>query len=133
MRTLSAASALWGLTLLGLGPQAAWGHTFPHRAEPRVGATVAASPACIHLWFDTALDPSWSTLRVQNGSGQPVDKGDGHVDPSDATLLKVSLPPLAPGTYRILWSVVDGDGHQTQGDYTFTIRREHSYHEPASQ
>ncbi len=45
------------------------------------------------------------------------------VAPSDAMLLEVSLPPLSPGIYRVIWNVVARDGHRTEGDYTFTIQR----------
>jgi methionine-rich copper-binding protein CopC len=34
----------------------------------------------------------------------------------------VSLPPLPPATYRVIWSVVARDGHRTEGDYAFTIK-----------
>jgi hypothetical protein len=50
-----------------------------------------------------------------------VDKGDGRVNPSDSTILEVSLPPLPPGNYRVFWSVVARDGHRTEGDFPFTI------------
>ena len=69
------------------------------------------------------LEPAFSILRVQNASGQQVDKGDARVDSADATLLEVSLPPLSPGTYRVLWNVVARDGHRTEGDHTFAIRQ----------
>lgn len=124
MRTLPAVIALCGLTLFSLWPRSAWGHAFPQRAEPRVGATVVVSPTRVRIWFDGALEPAFSTLRVQHASGQPVDKGDARVDPADATLLEASLPPLSPGTYRVIWSVVARDGHRTEGDYTFSIQRE---------
>lgn len=122
MRTLPAVIALWGLTFVGLWPWVVWGHTFPNHAEPRVGSTVSVSPSCIRIWFDGPLEPAFSTLHVQNGSGRPIDKGDGRVSSSDATLIEVSLPPLSPGAYRVLWSVVGRDGHRTQGDYAFTVR-----------
>ncbi|MBI3326806.1 MAG: copper resistance protein CopC [Nitrospinae bacterium] len=122
MRTLQAIIALCGLVLLSPWPRLAWGHAFPQSAEPRVGARVTASPSHVRIWFDGALEPPFSTLRVQNASGQQVDEGDGRVDAADATLLEVSLPPLSPGTYRVIWSVVARDGHRTEGDYTFTVQ-----------
>lgn len=122
MRTFPAVIALWGLTLLGPWPRAAWGHALPNHAEPRVGATVAVSPTHVRIRFDDALKPALCTLRVQNGSGQQVDQRDGHVDPSDTRLLEVSLPSLPPGTYRVIWNVVGRDGHRSEGNYTFTIR-----------
>jgi methionine-rich copper-binding protein CopC len=50
-----------------------------------------------------------------------VDKGDAHVDAGDATLLWVSLPSLAPGTYRVTWRVLSVDTHVTEGDFTFEV------------
>ena len=111
-----------GLLLLGAWSGMAWGHAFPDHAEPQVGARVNSSPNLVRIWFDGAVEPAFSKIRVQDENGQQVDKGDGHIDSSDATLLEVSLPSLPPGTYRVIWSVVARDGHRTQGDYTFTIK-----------
>lgn len=97
-------------------------HAFPDHAEPQVGAVITISPARVRIWFDSILEPLFSTLQVRNTSDQQVDRGDGHVDESDKTLLEGSLPPLSPGTYRVFWSVVARDGHRTQGDYTFILR-----------
>ena len=84
---------------------------------------MAVSPPRVRLWFDAALEPAFSRLRVQTASGQRIDQGDGQVHPTDATLLEVPLPPLPLGTYRVLWSVVARDGHRTEGDYTFTVHQ----------
>ena len=123
MQLLQVVISLCGLTLLGLSPMAAWSHAFPQRAEPRVGATLAVTPTRVRIWFDGALEPAFSTIRVQTASGQPIDQGDGRVDPVDATLLEVNFPPLAAGTYRVIWSVVARDGHRTEGDYTFSVQQ----------
>lgn len=109
------------LFLLAWGPVAGWAHVFPAAAEPRVGVTVSAPPTVARISFDGALEPVFSTLRVQDAAGRQVDRGDCRVDPSDPTVLLVGLPPLTPGTYRVLWSVVGRDGHRTEGDYTFTV------------
>ena len=122
MQTFLKTVPLCGLILLGLWTEVAWGHVFPEHAEPQVGAMVTVSPPNVRMWFDGAIEPVFSTLRVQDASGKQVDSGDGHVDPSDPTLLEVSLPPLPAGTYRVIWSVVARDGHRTEGDYTFTIK-----------
>ena len=108
--------------LFNAWPQVAWGHAFPDHSEPKVGSTVSAAPAVIRIWFDGALEPAFSSLHIQNANGQQIDKGDGHVDPSDPTLLEVGLPTVSSGTYRVLWSVVARDGHRTEGNYTFTIK-----------
>ena len=111
------------LALVWGGLQTAWGHAFPQRADPPAGAVVAIAPALVRIWFDAALEPAFSSLRIQTARGQPVDHEDGQVDARDATLLAVRLPPLAPGTYRVLWSVVARDGHRTEGTYTFIVQQ----------
>ena len=110
------------VALLCLAPWTAWGHAFPQRSEPAVGATVAVAPPRVRIWFDGALEAAFSSLQVQTVSGQRVDRGDGRVDPTDVRLLEVPLPPLPPGMYRVLWRVVARDGHRTTGEYTFTIQ-----------
>ena len=112
--------AVAALTLL-LVAAPAWGHAFPDHSEPRVGWTVPTPPAQIRIWFDGALEPVFSTIKVMNGDKQRVDKGDGRVNPSDNTILEVSLPLLPPGIYRVFWNVVGRDGHRTEGDFPFTI------------
>ena len=99
----------------------AWGHAFPDHSEPRVGWTVPTPPPRVRIWFDGALEPIFSSITVMNADRQRVDKGDGRVNPSDSTILEVSLPPLPPGNYRVFWSVVARDGHRTEGDFPFTI------------
>jgi methionine-rich copper-binding protein CopC len=81
------------------------------------------APALVRIWFDAALEPAFSSLRVQTARGQPVPHEEGQVDAGNATMLTVRLPPLASGMYRVLWSVVARDGHRTEGTYTFTVQQ----------
>jgi methionine-rich copper-binding protein CopC len=108
--------------LLFLMPNSAPGHAYPDHADPRVGATISASPDRVRIWFDSELEPAFSTIMVHNGENTMVDNRDGRVNPSDATLLEVSVPRLPPGRYRVIWSVVARDGHFTAGDYIFSIK-----------
>ena len=73
------------------------------------------------IWFDGELEPAFSTIAVYNSAKQRVDKGNGRVNSSDASILEVDLPALLPGTYRVYWSVVAKDTHRTEGDFPFTI------------
>jgi len=108
-------------TLLLLAPAAAWAHAFPDHSEPRVGHTVDP-PRAIRVWFDGAIEPVFSTIRVEDGDKRRVDNGDARVDPRDSTLLEVSVPALPPGRYQVLWSVVARDGHRTEGSFPFRVR-----------
>jgi len=105
-----------------ISPDMSWAHSFPDHSDPKVGATVAGPPGHVRIWFDGALEPAFCTLAVQDSGGKKVDKGDGRVNPADATLLEASVPPLPSGTYRVIWKVVARDGHRTTGDYTFVIK-----------
>jgi methionine-rich copper-binding protein CopC len=96
-------------------------HAFLDHATPPVGSAVHGSPAQIKLWFTQRLEPAFSTMQVLDQSGKRVDKGDPRVDRADATLLAVSLPQLAPGTYRVTWRVLSVDTHVTEGDFTFEV------------
>lgn len=108
-------------SLLLLMPAAAWAHAFPDHSDPRVGHAVEAPPA-VRIWFDGEIEPTFSTIRVENGDKQQVDKKDGRVDPKDSTLLEVSLPALPPGRYKVFWSVVARDGHRTEGSFPFQVK-----------
>ena len=96
-------------------------HAFLDHAIPGAGSAVHQSPAQLRLWFSQRLDPPFSTAEVLDGSGARVDKGDSQVDSADATLLRISLPPLAPGKYRVTWRVLSVDTHVAKGEFTFDI------------
>jgi len=108
-------------TLFLLAPAAACAHAFPDHSEPRVGHTVDA-PRAVRVWFDGAIEPVFSTLRVEDGDKRRVDNGDTRVDPRDSTLLEVSVPALPPGPYQVFWSVVARDGHRTEGSFPFRVK-----------
>jgi methionine-rich copper-binding protein CopC len=108
------------ILLLG-GATGAAAHAFLERADPRVGSTVHTPPAQVRLWFTEQLEPAFSSVRVVNASGQQVDKGDAQVDPAAPKQLRISLPPLPPGTYKVIWRVLSVDTHVTEGNFTFRV------------
>ena len=112
----------FGLLLVLGTNSAAFAHAFLDHADPAVGSTVTAPPKEIRLWFTEKLEPAFSTLHVADGAGKTVDSGDGAVDSSDSMQLRVSLPALPPGTYRVIWRVLSVDSHTTEGDFTFEVK-----------
>ena len=122
-RTVTIGTAFVGTALAGiLAPGAgAAGHAFLDHANPLVGSTVHGSPAEVKLWFTEALEPAFSTLRVVDQAGAQVDQGNKAVDPGDPALLKVSLRPLAPGSYKVVWRVLSVDTHTTEGSFSFSV------------
>ncbi len=122
MKKAIPAILLPAFAMLMLASVDAGAHAYPDHADPKVGSTVNVSPGRVRIWFDSALEPAFSTIMVHNANNEMVDKRDGHVDPDDPTLLEVNLPPLPPGIYRVFWNVVARDTHRTSGNFTFTIK-----------
>ena len=102
-------------------PSTVQAHAFLDRADPPVGSTVKTAPSQVRIWFTENLEPAFSRIRVLNGAGQQVDLNDSQADSSNAALLRVSVPPLPPGTYKVIWRVLSVDTHITEGDFAFRI------------
>jgi methionine-rich copper-binding protein CopC len=96
-------------------------HGVLERAEPRGGSTVKSAPAQVRLQFTGGIEPAYSQVHVLDASGRRVDLGDSRVDPDNRALLRVSLPTLPPGRYKVVWRVLSVDTHVTQGDFTFRV------------
>jgi methionine-rich copper-binding protein CopC len=106
--------------LLLLGASLADAHAFLDRAEPRVGNTVKA-PTEVKVWFTQKLVVAFCNLQVFDAAGNELDKHDKKLDKSEQSLLIVSVPPLKPGKYKVVWRVTSVDTHVTHGDFTFDV------------
>jgi methionine-rich copper-binding protein CopC len=113
--------ALALLALLTVVPLTAAAHGVLERTDPRAGGSVKAPPGQVRLWFTGALEPAYSRVRVVDGAGKRVDLNDSALEPGNAALLRVSLPALVPGRYRVVWRVISVDSHVTEGDFFFRI------------
>jgi methionine-rich copper-binding protein CopC len=102
-------------------PGGAQAHAFLDHAVPAVGSRIHAPPPEVRLQFSQPLEPAFSTVRVLDARGKQVDRRDKQLDRGDASLLKVSLPRLAPGVYRVVWRVLSVDTHISEGDFTFEV------------
>ncbi|HXZ21883.1 MAG TPA: copper resistance protein CopC [Pseudolabrys sp.] len=110
------------LILVGLmcaGPRIAAAHAFLDHASPRVGNTVSA-PREVMLWFTQKLEPAFSSIEVQNEQGASVTAGKATVI-GDRNQMRVSLKPLSPGTYKVIWRVLSVDTHRTEGNFNFRV------------
>ncbi len=104
-----------------LAASPAIGHAVLQRAEPRVDSTLRRPPDEVKLYFSERLEPAYSTLRVLNDRDAQVDRRDSRVDRSNPALLRATLPPLPPGTYRVVWRVLSIDADVTEGTFAFRI------------
>ena len=104
-----------------LAPAGARAHAFLDHAAPSVGSTVHGSPGEVKVWFTQELEPAFSNLRVVDQNGAQVDKQNNALDPSDKAVMKVSLPNLPPGKYKVFWKVLSVDTHRTEGSFGFEL------------
>jgi hypothetical protein len=100
------------------GLSLAQAHAFLDHAAPRVGSTGPA-PAQVEVWMTEDLEPAFSELQVFDAQKKEIDRKDAKIS---GAMMIVSVPKLAPGTYRVKWSAVAVDTHHTTGTFTFTIQ-----------
>jgi methionine-rich copper-binding protein CopC len=111
------------LALLGAAAALAEAHAKLSRSDPPAGSLLRASPPEVRLWFSESLEPAFSSAQLLDGDRRRVGDAVGRVDPANAALLRVPLPPLAPGRYTVAYRVVSIDSHVTAGELTFRIVR----------
>lgn len=110
------------LSLLAALPNEAGAHAFLDHSQPADGAVVATPPAAVQLWFSRAVEPSFSTVHVEDQKGKQVDSGKPAVNDKDPKLLEIGLQPLTAGSYKVIWRIVALDGHKAKGEFTFTVK-----------
>ena len=104
-------------------PGRATAHAVLLRSIPPTGQTLQRAPDQVQLLFSEPIDPAFSSVHVLASSKQPVDRGDGSVDPNDDHQLLVSLEPgLANGIYTVSWrSLSTIDIHPDEGQYALYV------------
>jgi copper resistance protein C len=113
--------ALMVFALSSLGTGLALAHSRLQGSEPPAESRLKRPPGEVKLTFTERLEPSYSGIRVKDERGAQVDRGDARVDPSNPSLLRVSLEPLPPGAYTVDWRVLSVDGHVSEGRFAFRV------------
>ena len=121
---LRAGSVLRVLVVLGfwVWPSLVGAHSVPERFVPQPDAMLSTAPAEVRILFGGEIERAFSTIEVTDSAGHRVDKGNVRVDEKNRQLLRVSLGPLLPGVYRVLWRILAVDGHRNEGTYVFTVK-----------
>jgi methionine-rich copper-binding protein CopC len=109
------------IALLLLDVHFAGAHAFLDHSDPKVGSQVHGSPGEVKIWFTQKLVVVFCNLQVFDEAGNEVDKHDKKLDAADPELLIVSVPPLKPGKYKVVWRATSVDTHVTNGDFTFEV------------
>ncbi|MHB1864145.1 MAG: copper resistance CopC/CopD family protein [Gemmatimonadaceae bacterium] len=97
-------------------------HAHLRRSAPGAGASLAAPPSTIHLWFTEAPELALSGVTLSDSAGAPVAVGALSADPRDR--LAVHAPIIGAmhaGRYTVHWHAVASDGHPSSGSFTFAI------------
>jgi len=95
-------------------------HAKVEKSEPADGATIAAAPASIQIWFSEAVDTKVSKIVLTGPSGA-VKLGPAH-SMAPRSLMAGIGGTLADGAYTIDWQTAGDDGHVVKGAPHFTIR-----------
>jgi putative copper export protein/methionine-rich copper-binding protein CopC len=108
------------LLLLALAvPASAGAHAFLVSSTPASGVTLDRAPRVVILRFTEPVSPALTRVQIFDGQGAP--RGGGRVSEGrTANELRVTLPRLATGAYRIAYSTVSQDDlHATRGAIVF--------------
>ena len=102
-----------------LAASAAEAHAFLDHAWSR-GSEARCQPAPreLSLSFTQNVEPAFSSVEVSDANGARVDLGKPRFS---ASVMRVGLKPLTPGTYRVRWQVLSVDTHTTEGSFTFHV------------
>jgi len=117
------AALLGGLLLmLVLLAQPASAHALLVDSDPASGATAAAPPRVVRLWFSEDIAPRFGSARLVDRDGRAVGGTRVIAQRGDPRLLTLELPALQAGTYGVLWQVLaENDGHTTSGVVVFAV------------
>lgn len=104
--------------LLGMDPRTAFAHTRLLSSEPAAGAVLQVAPKHVVLKFSAPPEKGFTEMawtRDGQREWQPLEVTQ------DTKRVEAALPQLAPGRYKIRWSVLSRDGHRQRGVFQFQI------------
>src|SRR5438132_1484997 len=122
MKSSRVGAALVALALLLISAPVAFAHAELAGSDPPIDGVVADSPSAVTLYFTERPELQFTSIQVLDGSARQVDRKDLRPDPTDPTILRVSVGALDKGTYTVVWKALSAvDGHVTSGAYAFTV------------
>ena len=95
-------------------------HSLLLASAPAAGATVSSAPASLVLRFNNRIEKPLSRVRLVDAAGVKRQLTLS-TDEGGADRLIATVPPLAPGTWRVEWQVLSTDGHVVAGRFEFTV------------
>jgi methionine-rich copper-binding protein CopC len=103
-------------TCLFAGPAGAYPHLT--KSTPADRSTVSVAPSFLELTFSVPARVTSLTIQKDHEAPEAVKALPTDTKPS----VRISLPPLAPGVYTIIWHMVGSeDSRETVSGLQFTV------------
>ncbi len=93
-------------------------HTGLAHSTPENGAQLQQSPASIELEFTAAV--MLASLQLEDADGNHLEL-QFKPRPAANEMHRVDLPPLADGSYQVIWKALGADGHAVEGTIGFSL------------
>jgi copper resistance protein C len=104
------------------GHTSAWPHATLQNATPAKDAEVTTAPKEITLQFNEKLEAAFSNTKLVDSTGKEITTEKASLDASDPSVMKLAVPSLAAGTYKVEFVAVGHDGHRRKGSTSFTVK-----------
>jgi methionine-rich copper-binding protein CopC len=104
------------------GSTSARAHATLLGTTPAKDAEVAAAPGEITLRFNEKLEAAFSNAKLVDGNGNVVSTQKATLDQADPSVMKLAVPALAAGGYKVEYVGVGHDGHRRKGEYSFNVK-----------
>ena len=111
---------LAALSVLAVAGQAA-AHARLLTSTPKNGASVTA-PKELAMHFSESIELAASSVAVKKADGTAVTTGALSLDKDKRTVHASFAAPPAHGAYKAHWHMKTEDGHETDGDVSFTVK-----------
>lgn len=111
--------ALLVLVLVFSAAPLAYGHPFTERTIPDSTSNAPIGATEVVVFFSEAVDVGFSEIKVYDGAGNQVDKGDTSYYEGETSLI-VTTAPMEDGFYTVSTKVLSKvDGHLVPGTFIF--------------
>jgi methionine-rich copper-binding protein CopC len=104
------------------GCSSVWAHATLESATPAKDAEVRTAPTEITLQFNEKLEAAFSKARLVDSAGKEVSTPKASLDASNPSVMRLAVPALASGTYKVEYVTVGQDGHRRKGSYSFSVK-----------
>lgn len=113
--------AFWRILflLLAFSATPATAHLSLTDSDPANGAELVSTPDAVVLYFSRPARLTAASIAKTDADAAPLPLAPA--DNAPTTEMRLELPALADGTYRIVWSAIAEDTHLASGEIVFNL------------